>query len=395
MKPKGQPGRLINQDATCDCDDDGPRGPPQNYALAQSLGSLDRLPDLNRRLYPVQRLANLVEILVEEGVRAAEVLSGSELTPADFRSASTRISLRQLTTVYNNAIRLSKDPKLGFRLGKRTHITSLGMYGYALLSCQNADEAAKFGAKYIMTAGPSWGFTYSSDSDWAHWVFFPVISQDPLSDLYRFSLEATFAGFNTVSHDLHDGPTRPSCVRIVYPPPPHASVYSDGFQCPVFFNSDVNEILTPVAEMAKPIACASPINLEFARLACEDILKEIEISGGYASLVRRALLRVPGRLPSAKTIAAELGLSLRQLHRNLQTENMSYRKILDEARTGLAMAYLRKTPLSTEDIAIRLGFSDGANFRHAFRRWTGKTTSDFRTRHENAGARSSAMERSE
>jgi AraC-like DNA-binding protein len=47
---------------------------------------------------------------------------------------------------------------------------------------------------------------------------------------------------------------------------------------------------------------------------------------------------------------------------------------------GLAIAYLRKTDITTEDIAVRLGYSDGANFRHAFRRWTGKSTSDFRNK---------------
>ena len=53
--------------------------------------------------------------------------------------------------------------------------------------------------------------------------------------------------------------------------------------------------------------------------------------------------------------------------------------ILAEVRCQLAKEYLRTTRLSTEHIADALGFSDAANFRHAFRRWTGKTTSEFRT----------------
>jgi AraC-like DNA-binding protein len=51
---------------------------------------------------------------------------------------------------------------------------------------------------------------------------------------------------------------------------------------------------------------------------------------------------------------------------------------LAEVRCQLAKEYLRTTRLSTEDIADVLGFSDAANFRHAFRRWTGKPTSEFR-----------------
>jgi AraC-like DNA-binding protein len=44
----------------------------------------------------------------------------------------------------------------------------------------------------------------------------------------------------------------------------------------------------------------------------------------------------------------------------------------------LAIEYLRKTSMTSEEIASRLGYSDAANFRHAFIRWTGKSPSDFR-----------------
>jgi AraC-like DNA-binding protein len=40
---------------------------------------------------------------------------------------------------------------------------------------------------------------------------------------------------------------------------------------------------------------------------------------------------------------------------------------------------LRRTRMTTEDIASRLGYRDAANFRHAFVRWTGKTPHEYRT----------------
>jgi transcriptional regulator GlxA family with amidase domain len=44
----------------------------------------------------------------------------------------------------------------------------------------------------------------------------------------------------------------------------------------------------------------------------------------------------------------------------------------------VAVKYLRDTVMTNEDIATAVGFSDPGNFRHAFRRWTGKTPSEFR-----------------
>jgi len=52
--------------------------------------------------------------------------------------------------------------------------------------------------------------------------------------------------------------------------------------------------------------------------------------------------------------------------------------LLDELRMQIALKYLRTTRLANEDIALALGFSDAANFRRAFRRWTNKSPSEIR-----------------
>jgi AraC-like DNA-binding protein len=66
------------------------------------------------------------------------------------------------------------------------------------------------------------------------------------------------------------------------------------------------------------------------------------------------------------------------LRRQLREQGVSFRGLLDELRMHLAIKYLRTTKLANEDIALALGFSDSANFRRAFRRWTNKSPSEFR-----------------
>ena len=68
-----------------------------------------------------------------------------------------------------------------------------------------------------------------------------------------------------------------------------------------------------------------------------------------------------------------LGTTTRTLRRQLRDENVSFRQLMDELRAHIAMKYLQETTMTNEDIAFALGFSDAANFRHAFRRWTKKT----------------------
>jgi AraC-like DNA-binding protein len=107
-------------------------------------------------------------------------------------------------------------------------------------------------------------------------------------------------------------------------------------------------------------------------------MAEAERATGVAGQVYRALIACPGRFPDIDTIAGQLHTTTRTLRRKLDVEGTSYQRLLADVRRSLAIDYLRGTSLSTEDIAEALGFSDSASFRHAFRRWTSRSPSEYR-----------------
>jgi len=71
-------------------------------------------------------------------------------------------------------------------------------------------------------------------------------------------------------------------------------------------------------------------------------------------------------------------MSSRTLKRKLQQLGTSYQKILDDLRKGLAVEHLTQTSSTVDDIALMLGYSDASNFARAFRRWTGRSPTDYR-----------------
>ena len=78
-------------------------------------------------------------------------------------------------------------------------------------------------------------------------------------------------------------------------------------------------------------------------------------------------------------VASTLGMTDRTLRRRLQQEGTSFHVIIDDVRYSLAKEYLHTTRMTADDIALVLGFSDTANFRRAFKRWSGMATSQYRT----------------
>jgi AraC-like DNA-binding protein len=77
-------------------------------------------------------------------------------------------------------------------------------------------------------------------------------------------------------------------------------------------------------------------------------------------------------------MAKVLGANERSLRRQLRQQGLSFRGLLDELRTQIALKYLRTTKLANDELALALRFSDAANFRCAFHRWTNKTPSEIR-----------------
>jgi AraC-like DNA-binding protein len=86
-----------------------------------------------------------------------------------------------------------------------------------------------------------------------------------------------------------------------------------------------------------------------------------------------------GTVPTLSQVAGRLFVSTRTLRRRLEDAQTSYQEIVAETRRDLAARYLTQTSLSTEAIAELLGYSDTANFRQAFKRWTGEPPQQYRS----------------
>jgi AraC-like DNA-binding protein len=104
----------------------------------------------------------------------------------------------------------------------------------------------------------------------------------------------------------------------------------------------------------------------------------VEHGRSITAQIQRILIDRPGWFPNVETIATQLSMTPRMLHRRLEAEQTTYRQVVSKVRMSLAIQYLGKTRMTNEEIAAQLGYSDAANFRHAFIRWTGKRPSDYR-----------------
>lgn len=190
--------------------------------------------------------------------------------------------------------------------------------------------------------------------------------------------EIHLANVAALHADVMGADCMPRQLRLIGAAPAHAALYAAHLQCAVEFGQPANELVYAAAWLQRAPRLANALAAVTLRQSCTTLLAELQRNSGFAGQVAQVLAERPGRFPDVEAVAERLHMTPRTLRRKLEAEGTSYLQLLADLRRSLAIDYLKHTALSTEDIAEALGFSDAASFRHAFRRWTLKSPSEFR-----------------
>jgi len=233
--------------------------------------------------------------------------------------------------------------------------------------------------KYHRLATPIIPISWQEEDGYAAWIFDDRLVLQLSDELRRFLLEQQFVQHVThLKEVLGQTAAVPENASLPYPSPRHAALYRRYLGCECGFNQPVPKLAYARSILNQKPPMAHGLTYKILQQTCERILNEASSKTGIASKVYEIIATSPGHDPTMEFVAQGLGLTVRTLHRRLRLEGASFAQICIDVRKDLAKEYLRATALSTEDIAELLGFSDVANFRHAFRRWTGATPAQFR-----------------
>ncbi len=140
------------------------------------------------------------------------------------------------------------------------------------------------------------------------------------------------------------------------------------------FDCQVDALRLPLAQARRPWPAAARGSGLAAQALAAGADAQACRSGLLAALYQHLLAALQaGQAPSLDEAAAAFGTSPATLKRQLALAGSHYQAELDQVRAHLALYLLSLRGLGSEAVAARLGFHDRANFRRAFKRWTGIT----------------------
>jgi len=324
---------------------------------------------------PTQVVSIIADVLREHGISESRLLEGTTLTSSALRHQTTYVRYEQLLRILENALNLYPKPGLGLEIGRREHVASWGLLGFAVMTVADLRAVMEIGNRYYLS-GPAL-YDLASFVEGGDCVI-QVMAPRPIGRLLPVVVEELFATVCTVFPELIGEPFRVKEIQVTYDRPAYCHLYDGLFQCPVRYNAQANRLIFDSAYLDKPLVNANPVSARLSQQLCEQALQNHAHEADLCHSIKLILLRKPDRFPNMETVADELQMSPRTLRRRLTAEDTSYQTLVDEVRRDLAIGYLRDTRLSLAEIAERIGFTEYGNFRKAFRRWTGHAPSHYR-----------------
>jgi AraC-like DNA-binding protein len=178
----------------------------------------------------------------------------------------------------------------------------------------------------------------------------------------------------------HVGAPEAAVLRVAFAhrAPSYALEYSRLLGTRVRFDQAHSGIEIDAAWLDRPVHLANVELHQLLTLQAREVLTRMKARVGYADQLRDLLRRVSPRLPDMRDAARALALSERSLRRRLAEEGCSYAAILSEKRQQLAQELLTNSARPIRQIAADVGFTNGAAFFRAFKRWTGESPAAYR-----------------
>jgi AraC-like DNA-binding protein len=305
------------------------------------------------------------------GIPATRCLAGTELRLDDLRQPDRTVTGEQELVIIANILdELGDPPGLGLLAGLRYHLTTYGIWGFALISSPTLRDAIHLGLRYLDLTYSYCRFT-NRETPAELDLRLEVDGMTPR--LERFLIERDVAAIHVIQRELLPTATHLRRVSFTFPPPApeFLSRYEEVFGLMPTFNAPEHTAVFDGVQLDTALPQAEAITADQAEAQCQGLVQARRVSGSLADEVRAVLRDRPNAPPTLGQVAATLHLSTRTVRRHLAAEGVSYRSLLDEFREQLAADLLRDGALTVEEVAQRLGYAETASFTHAFRRWTG------------------------
>jgi AraC-like DNA-binding protein len=303
---------------------------------------------------------------------------------------SVGLSFDQLTTQRNlrvphgacidmleTAVRMSGRPALGLYCAKMAQPGDLELFEYLVRSSATGADAIEVTRRYLPLILDA-EFEVTREGRWIA----ARLRVAPDLRVTRALFDSAMAFVLRFTARYLVGPLGPFELHLGHDRPDDADEYQRLLGItPVFGCSHYAFVFSPELERAG-VREADPVLFSVLKRTADAELDALPRRRTLTRRVRDAIGSALEQGAPLPHVARSLGYSAPTLRRHLEQQGASYRVLLEQVRRDLAARHLEAMELSISEIACHLGFAHAPAFHRAFKRWYGRSPSEYRRQFE-------------
>ncbi|MEP1355383.1 MAG: AraC family transcriptional regulator ligand-binding domain-containing protein [Tateyamaria sp.] len=316
----------------------------------------------------------LVEALRKRGISDQVIVGNTGISLRALEGDEPKIGFDDLALLFERAEEVTGDNLLGFHHAKGLDYRRGGLITYTGVSSPTVRTCLHNLARYQRISGDAieLSTTNLDDHGLIEWHF-----KVPRSVVRRQYVEFGGTAVVDIIRRLTNRRVTPQKVEFRHFRKTNLKPISRFFSCTVEYGSDENRITLKQADLDLPLRSADNQLYKLLRKFSEEALDTLcpEKPSIVIALEERVAAN-PGK--SQDDAAKELGMSTRTLSRRLTEAGTTYFGVVEAYREAMAKSMLAGTDMQFTEVAYVLGYADASTFSTAFKRWMGKTPSQYR-----------------
>lgn len=326
-------------------------------------------------MLPGTYVSLLADVVARWDIAPAQLLEGSGIPPERLQETFWYLEFDAFERLLQRAVTLTGESGLGVHLGMQMTVTCHGVIGFAAMVAKNLREAMLVTQQFVAQRCGGLALRLEVENGMAS---FYVEQPLPQYQLGEVGITFLLVGFAQMGNAL-TGKMLAGIGEVSFQRPDYFDRFEALLPNGICFGQPHNRLVFPASQLDLPLVMADPLAARLAREQCKRVLNSL-VGGrkSFTSLVRELAYDEALGFCRMEEVAEKLHMSERTLQRQLAEEQQTFKGIVEKLREEKAALLLKQKDLSISLIAERLGYTDVANFTRAFKRWQGKTPSQYR-----------------
>ncbi len=326
------------------------------------------------RLASIQLVAwKMLEIYhIDPGSVFRKVMLGQDL----MYDPEARHSLDNVTELWEEMAKRIKDPCFGLTAAESWHPSNFGTLGYAMLVSTSLRAALERLIRFHRVIEDIDFGKLHEDKSTESLVF--TISNVGGKCFSPAREDAALALLMSILRMNYQDPVATVSVNFTHPEPVCSGKYYEFFQSPVIFNSPAASLAIAMKDADRILPSANEELVAFNDHLMTEYLLALDNEDLLTQVKKIIVEHLPSGNATVDVVASELFYSSRNFQRALQQKGTTFTVLLNECRMELATKYVKDNKVDLTELAFLLGFSELSTFSRSFKRWTGKSPSQYR-----------------